>query len=55
MTYKFIKYCKKFENCKNIDIYKKTINMMGCCGKCYILEDMEYCPYCRIKLELIEE
>ncbi len=55
MTYKIKKCCKKLENCKEIDIYKEIINVMGCCDKCYILEDMEYCPYCGIKLELIEE
>ena len=34
-----------------IDIMRETgkFSIVGCCGSCYVLTGLEYCPYCGAK------
>jgi hypothetical protein len=51
--------CKKFEDALEDSTLERdadgSYNVNGCCGGgCYVLSEVNYCPYCGTKLTLME-
>lgn len=59
MPEKRVEYCckKMIEAQKDKHIVLEddgSITAPGCCGGCYILFDLFYCPFCGVKMQIVE-